>query len=117
MKDYLEFCCLNMNDLHFLLLNYSLLSLLIIFNNRTIGIKLTITIAIEGAAASIILSSEAYKYAETERVLKLKGLKISVAGNSFITSIKKTNIAVRKLVLSSGKCILVNKLNLVWPNV
>ena len=55
---------------------------LIIFVKKKIGIKPINIMAVAGAAASIILSSEACIYVETAKVSKLNGRKINVAGNS-----------------------------------
>ena len=64
--------------------------------------------AIAGAAACNILSSEAYVYVETANVSKLKGLSIRVAGNSFTTSDITSKTEVNKAVFISGECTLIN---------
>ena len=52
------------------------------------------TIINEGIEDSIIFSSDAYSYTCIAKVLKLNGLKIRVADNSFIISIKiKTKVS------------------------
>ena len=75
---------------------------LMIFERKNMGIKPIKTIRIAGVAASNILSSAAYMYVVTAKVSKLKGLRIRVAGSSFITSeITKIKL-VRILVFKSG---------------
>ena len=63
------------------------------------GIRPTKIIAIDGAAASLILSSAAYMYVDTARVSKLNGLNISVAGSSLTTSEMKLRKCKRKYLL------------------
>ena len=70
-----------------------------IFDRKNMGTKPIKTIIMAGEAASNIRSSAAYMYVVTAKVSKLKGLRIRVAGSSFITSeITKTKL-VRILVL------------------
>jgi hypothetical protein len=81
---------------------------LIIFDRKKIGINPIKTIAIAGDAAWNILSSAAYIYVETASVSKLNGLRIKVAGSSLTTSDMTNKVAVKKLVLSKGRCTLAN---------
>ena len=50
-----------------------------------------------------------------DKVLKLNGLKINVAGNSFRISIKTKRNAIIKLEYNIGVCILKNKILLFAP--
>ena len=71
------------------------------------GKRLTQTIINEAGAASFNLSSDANSNACTASVLKLNGLKISVAGDSFNTSTNTINRAVKKELFIKGTWIFL----------
>ena len=89
-----------LSEINFELLYYYVLPLL---NNWLLIIDINITpithkttIINEGTEDSIIFSSDAYSYTCIAKVLKLNGLKMRVADNSFIISIKMDRGYVRK---------------------
>ena len=81
------------------------------------GTEAKTTISNEESAAILICSELAYSNASIDRVLKLNGLNINVAGNSFIISIKTNKNAIKKLVVSIGIWILKNKSFLFAPRL
>ena len=85
--------------------------------SSTTGITPTITISTAAKEASLRRSSLAKRYTCVARVLKLNGLRMSVAGSSRMTSTNTNKHAPKMLGFNRGKWIRHVRPSVVAPSV